>query len=313
MPGDSLVSVLVPAYNHERWVSECLASVAAQTHPDLELLVANDGSTDGTHDAIEAFLAMNAGRFTRVVYLNRPNRGLATTLNELLSHARGRFLFLIASDDRAKPQAVETLHAVLARRPRYALAVGDNEIIDAGGRRVYWDAERRNVDEPGPDGFRTWGEFLKSARPARDFRPRRYGHVEALERNNYIPNGKLYRRSAVLKVGGWRPGTLEDWDLNFRLARRYRFTYVDTVLFSYRWHDTNTIKDSRRIDKLGERTRDLIDSQCRNPQLWLRIRLHREPLRWLGRRLGAAAREGLARWSPGRTAGETGGRALPPW
>ncbi len=295
MPGDSLVSVLVPAYNHERYVTECLASVAAQTHPDLELLIANDGSTDGTHDAIEAFLATNSGRFARVVYLNRPNRGLATTLNELLGHASGRFLFLIASDDRAKPQAVETLYAVLDRRPRHALAVGDNEIIDASGRRVYWDAERRNVDDPGLASYRTWGEFLKATRPARDFRPRRYGHVEALERDNYIPNGKMYRRAAVLEVGGWRPGTLEDWDLSFRLARRYRFTYVDEVLFSYRWHETNTIKNSPRIDQFDANTRNLIDAQCHNPLLWLRIRLHREPVRWLWRRLGAQARALRAR------------------
>ena len=56
MPGDSLVSVLVPAYNHEQYVTDALASIVAQTHPDLELIIANDGSTDATSEVIEAFL-----------------------------------------------------------------------------------------------------------------------------------------------------------------------------------------------------------------------------------------------------------------
>ena len=148
MPGSSLVSVLVPAYNHERYVSDCLASIVAQTHPDLELIIANDGSTDDTHQAIDAFLHQHASRFARVVYLNRPNRGIAATLNELLSQARGRFLFLIASDDRAKPQAVSTLYSVLARRPRVALAVGDGVAGTVGvacGRRNHVPATTANT------------------------------------------------------------------------------------------------------------------------------------------------------------------------
>lgn len=285
MPGSSLVSVLVPAYNHERYVNDCLASIVAQTHPDLELIIANDGSTDDTHQAIDAFLHQHASRFARVVYLNRPNRGIAATLNELLSQARGRFLFLIASDDRAKPQAVSTLYSVLARHPRVALAVGDNEIIDATGKVVFWDAQRRNVVDPSLASFLTWGEYLRSTRPAKDFSRRGFGHVEALARGNYIPNGKMFRRTSVERVGGWRPGTLEDWDLNFRLARRYRLAYVDEVLFSYRWHDTNTIKNASLIQGLHEHTQELIAAQRREPLLRLRIRLHRQPLRWAAARL----------------------------
>lgn len=296
MPGSSLVSVLVPAYNHEQYIRDCLASIVAQTHPDLELLIANDGSLDATQEAIETFLQQHAGRFTRVVSLNRPNRGTAAALNELLGLARGRFLFLIASDDRAKPHAVATLYAFLTRHSRFALAVGDNEIIDSSGKRVYWDEQRHNVDDPSQAAFLTWGDYLKAMRPPRDFSGRGFGHVEALARGNYIPNGKMFRRSSVEQVGGWRSGTLEDWDLNFRLARRYRLAYVDDVLFSYRWHDTNTIKNAARIQKLAEHTLELIKQQRREPLLRIRIRLHREPLRWARARLQRSARRLRGRW-----------------
>ncbi len=289
MTDDSLVSVLIPAYNHEQYVAECLASVVDQTHPDLELVIANDGSTDGTHDVIEAFLARHADRFTRVVYLNRPNRGVSATMNELLAQASGRLLYQIASDDRAKPHAIETLRGTFSRHPRHALAVGDNEIIDDTGTRVFWDAERNNVNDPAVAIYRTFADFLRSGRPARDFSPRGFGHVGALVHANYIPNGKLFRRAAVVAVGGWRTGTVEDWDLNFRLARRYRFTYVDEILFSYRWHATNSIKDAPKIDKLAMHTYDLIDAERSEPWLRLRVRLHNDPARWLVSRMRAVA------------------------
>lgn len=265
-------------------------SVAAQTYPDLELLIADDGSTDRTREAVEAFLGANSGRFARVVFLSRENHGIAATLNELLEHARGRFLFLIASDDRAKPHAVATLYAFLASHPRHALAVGDNEIIDATGMRVAWDAERHTVTDPAEAVYRTWGEYLRAIRRPKDFTRRGFGHVEALEIDNYVPNGKMFRRSAVVQVGGWRPGTLEDWDLNFRLARRYRLAYLDQVLFSYRWHAANTMKNPTYFCAAHARTRDLIEEQRRGPLLRIRIRLNRRPLRWAVGRLGLRPR-----------------------
>lgn len=276
MPSDDLVSVVVPAYNHAPYVADSLRSIAAQTYPRLELLVIDDGSSDGTNAVIAETLAVVGPRFERVVHVSRPNRGVVATLNELTDLARGDYLFRLASDDVAKPDAVATLHRFLARHRRYALAVGDNELIDERGVRVFWDAERNNVPEGRDVRYRTFGEFLRHVRPDVDFDSRDFGAPHTLAwAGNYLPNGRMHRTSAVREVGGHRPGTLDDWYMNFRLASRYRLKYIDTVLVSYRWHETNSIKDRGRISRLEEETRRVLEPEWRTLRFRVRAKARR--------------------------------------
>ena len=294
-----LVSVIVPAYNHEDYVTECLESVAAQSYPALELLVIDDGSGDHTNDRIADFVATHRGRFRRVVHLSRENRGTAATCNELIGLARGRFVYQIASDDRAEPHAIATLVAAMAGHPRTALAVGDSRIIDSDGRPVRW-GPGRTVTAPGEPGYATFAQFYRETR-GKDFSPDGFGTLARLRLGNYIPNGKLFRRSAVLRVGGWRPGTVEDWDLNVRLARRYRMRFVDEVLFNYRWHDSNTIRNREAMRGLGRRSRQLIKADdrampsARLKRWWRRLR----------RKVGAVRRRV---WPGARRSGPGNGR-----
>lgn len=270
MTSGDLVSVTVPAYNHERYVAACLQSIASQTHRRLELLVIDDGSSDGTNAAVTGALRTMRPRFERVVHVSRPNRGAVATLNELNDLVRGEFVYLLASDDLAKPEAIEILLGFLATHPRYGLAVGDNEIIDEHGTRVFWDRHRANVPD-GPDvAFRTFGEFLRHERPDVDFGSRDFGDPHTLAWGNYVPNGKLYRRSALRAAGVYREGTLEDWDMNFRLSLVSRLGYLDRVLASYRWHGTNTIKDSARIEAMVAETERLLDPVRRAPAFRVR-------------------------------------------
>jgi glycosyltransferase involved in cell wall biosynthesis len=267
-----LVSVLVPAYNHGAYVRDCLAALAAQTYRPLELLVADDASVDGTATEIARFLDERGGAFDRTVFLrNERNVGAAETLNGLLAQARGRYVFLNASDDRAAPHAIARLVDALASDPRAALAVGDSIIIDGSGRRVFWGAHREIVRDERGAAYFTWVDYLRAVNRPGVFERRLFGRLGTLHRVNYVPNGKLYRTAAVRAVGGWRPGTLEDWDLNFRLARRYRLHYVDEVLFAYRWHDSNTVRDPERAPALQQGTERAIGRQMRNPAVWLRV------------------------------------------
>ena len=271
-----LVSVLVPAYNHAAYVRECLEGVLAQTHRPLELLIGDDASTDGTADEIRSFLQEHGDSFERVVFeSNAVNGGTAAMLNRLLAHARGRYLFLNASDDRAAPHAIETLAAVLDADARAALAVGDSIIIDAASRRVYWGPHREVVADESIATYRTWVEYLRSVNRPGVFEPRLFGTAGTLHRVNYVPNGKLFRRAAVTEIGGWRSGLLEDWDVNFRLALRHRLRYVDDVLFAYRWHPANTVK-SERMAVLQAATEASIARELRHPAVWLRVMAHRD-------------------------------------
>ena len=82
---EALVSVIIPAYNHGGFVQSCIESVAEQTYRNLELIIINDGSTDNTNEKIVALLPRYKERFEEIIYINRVNKGIGATLNELIS------------------------------------------------------------------------------------------------------------------------------------------------------------------------------------------------------------------------------------
>jgi len=125
-----LVSVLVPAYNHERFIVECLDSVLASDHPRIELLVIDDGSTDGTHEVAKGWMRDHAGAFERAEVRSRPNKGICATLNELVDWSTGDYACLLASDDALLPSGASARAAFLERHPGYAAVVSDVELMD---------------------------------------------------------------------------------------------------------------------------------------------------------------------------------------
>ncbi len=100
------VSVLVPIYNVERYLSACLDSLRAQTFEDFEAILINDGSTDGSRQIIQRYLDMDP-RFT---VIDKPNSGYGASMNRGLAAARGAYVAILESDDIFEPTALETLH-----------------------------------------------------------------------------------------------------------------------------------------------------------------------------------------------------------
>src|SRR5919197_4484200 len=92
------VSAVIPSFNHARFVTQALDSVLDQSFTELELIIVDDGSTDGSADVIRRHLAVRAPAIP-VRFVHRPNRGLCRTINEGLSIAGGRYVALLASDD----------------------------------------------------------------------------------------------------------------------------------------------------------------------------------------------------------------------
>jgi len=92
------VSVIIPAYNHEKYVGEAIQSVLTQTFKDFELIIINDGSTDHTEAEILKF------KDDRIQYYSQSNRGLSATLNRGIDLARGEFFNFLPSDDIFLPE-----------------------------------------------------------------------------------------------------------------------------------------------------------------------------------------------------------------
>ena len=254
-----LISVVIPAYNHEKYVEETIRSVMAQDYSPIELIVINDGSKDSTWSIINSLKDECEKRFVRTVFQTQENAGTCITLNRLFGMAQGEFVYLIASDDAIKPHALSRLHGFLAEHPDYVLAVGDNEIIDSESRRAFWDKDRNLVYEESEATFHTFAEFLQKTTEI-PFESGEFGSYTSLYRANHIPNGYLIRRSTLSSIPPFTTeAPLEDWYLMLQLAKHGKMKFLPEVLFSYRWHAANTIKQTERMLRFNQQTKEYED------------------------------------------------------
>ncbi len=102
------VSVIVPVYNVEKYLRECLDSVVAQTLPDMEIIIINDGSTDHSLEIIQEY----AARDNRIVVIDKENEGYGKTMNRGLDAARGEYIGIVESDDWVEPNMFARLYDV---------------------------------------------------------------------------------------------------------------------------------------------------------------------------------------------------------
>ncbi|CAG0927662.1 MAG: hypothetical protein EFKGCFLK_02647 [Rhodocyclaceae bacterium] len=227
----SLVSVAIPAYNHAAYIEACLASVCAQTYPELELVLIDDGSRDDTLEIARRFLEPHRERFRRIVLERQENQGVSAASNAVIQACRGEWVHLLGSDDVLHPRKVERIQQAIAEWacPELALVHADADTIDEHGRPV---VRRRQKPRPAPGPDREAWRVLFLG-------------------DNFIVNPTVaLRREAFLAVGGFdRNLALEDIDCWLRLSARYPVARVPEVLASYRKHPGNSLR--RRVRMLA--------------------------------------------------------------
>ena len=262
-----LISVLIPAYNHENYVQETIKSIINQTYQNIELIVIDDGSKDGTWNKINEMKEICENRFSNTILISRQNKGLCETNNELIEKSNGKFIYIIASDDKAEPQAIEKLHAFLSQKPDYALCVGDNAIMDSESKLCYWDKKRNIVYNKAKAAYKTFGEYLQKTQNL-DFHADYFGTYNTIYPRNYIPNGYLIRKSIFEKTGLLKKeAPLEDYYLMLQISKFAKMKYLDEILFLYRWHTTNTVTQKDRIGDYINRTRIYENNLLKNADL----------------------------------------------
>lgn len=250
-----LVSVLIPAYNHENYIQETIESIINQTYPNIELIILDDGSKDKTWEKITELKPKCENRFVKIHFETKQNEGTCITLNKLLKLSSGEFVYIIASDDLTKPQAIEKEVEFLQNNPDYALAVGDNEYVDSMGKQIFrtQKAFTSNIKNA---KYKTVKEFLSSKLKI-DFLSDDFGSYKTLYKENYIPNGYLIRKNIFETIGNFtKNAPLEDFWLMLQISKYKKMKYIDEILFSYRIHDTNTIGNSTRMRELTTQTRN---------------------------------------------------------
>jgi len=200
------ISIVLPAFNEERYVAAAVESVLAQDYPALEVIVVDDGSTDATGEIVDHYA-------DRCVVVHQSNRGQSAALTRGWAHATGEFLGYLGADDRLLPGAAGRLSSALAAHTNVVLAYPDFNIIDEHGQA------RRIV------------------------RPAEFSRRELYAGLNCMPGpGALFRRDAYLAAGPWRDDLHQIPDLEFylRLAENGGFVRVPEVLADFRRHAGST-------------------------------------------------------------------------
>jgi GT2 family glycosyltransferase len=207
-----VVSVIVPAYNAERFLGRALRSVLAQTYPHLELLVVDDGSADKTADVIRSFTD------TRIRHLSQPNRGQGAARNLGIRASTGRYVTFLDADDVYLPQKVE-------RQVEFLTAHPECEIAFCNALHFYSRRPRRLL--------------VRRSRPRPDVTLRDLVRASFVNLNTMMIVGDTLRRGGLFREDRYYP---EEWDLCLRLARAgHRFGHQPEglVLVEIR-EDSNT-------------------------------------------------------------------------
>ncbi|MBE0414739.1 glycosyltransferase [Yoonia sp.] len=216
---NSSVSVIIPAYNAEKYLEEAVASVLRQSVPPVEILIVDDGSTDRTLAIAQGLAAQHA----QITVLTRPNGGSGPARNTGIAQASGEYLLFLDADDRLHENAIRDHLRAFADRPEAVMVFGANDVIDAQGVLIN--------PNPTPVEDVTLEDLAMRVTPC--------------------PSQCLYRRAAVLKINGYNEAFQfsQDVDLNLRIIRIGGVFSHGIKVMDYRRHPTQSTSKGARISR----------------------------------------------------------------
>ena len=203
------VSVVIPTYNHARYLPYALDSVINQGYPNLEVLVIDDGSNDGTAELVKPY-------GSKINYIYKENGGTPSALNLGLSLATGKYVCWLSADDALIGEKVSKQVSLMESDPSLGFSYTSFVVIDASSTKQY---------------------DVNSA-----YFPHKQEMVTKLMEGCFI-NGSsvMMRRSALEEIGNFDESLPQahDYDLWFRFLRHYSCGFLEEPLLAYRWHGEN--------------------------------------------------------------------------
>ncbi|MDE6498832.1 MAG: glycosyltransferase family 2 protein [Muribaculaceae bacterium] len=205
-----LISVIIPVYNVERFVEECLRSVLAQTMRDFDVIIVDDCSTDSSIEIVHRVCAECAGDIDVRILSTGKNSGVSVARNKGIEASTARYIYFVDSDDYISADALEKLSAVALRHPQAQIVYGTSKIFGNDSNLPIIDIASKKFPE-----------CIDNARMAR----------KMMLSHNLLPDyvwNRLFLREWLNKYSlRFKPGILaEDKYIGFYMAR-----YVDSIAF----------------------------------------------------------------------------------
>jgi glycosyltransferase involved in cell wall biosynthesis len=235
------ITVITPSYNGRRFIAETLESVLGQAYPNLEVMVMDGGSTDGTVDVLRSY-------GDRIHWVSEADRGQSHAINKGMALATGEILTFLNADDLYEAGALHAVGRFFAGHPEAAWVTGKCRRVDAEGRET--------------QRLFTWYKNFW-------LRTHSYG---VLQVTNYVPQpATFWRREVADAVGPFREDLYftMDYDYWLRIGQQFRLYVIDQYLASFRAH----LQAKTGIMKSAQFAEDLATAERHVPSA-LRCKLH---------------------------------------
>lgn len=216
------VSVVIPAYNAQDYISDAIEGIIGQTYKDIEIIIIDDASIDRTAEIIREY----ASRDSRIhIYTNESNLGIGANRTKGIELARGEYICWQDADDISLPDRIDLQVAYLDANPKVGVVGGFMQFFDEDG-----DGPIRSYCEFDRDLRKTIFRYNPVAQPA-----------------------SMVRRSCYDKVGGYdaRLTVDEDLEMLFRIGEQYEFANIQKVVLRYRQLDSSLTRSNLKRMELG--------------------------------------------------------------
>lgn len=207
-----LVTIVAISYNQERYVIDALNSIKNQTYKNIQLIIADDASKDGTKDLIKNWIAEN---WPNAIFLNHThNKGIPKNLNSALPYIKGKYYQFLGCEDNLLPKKISLQVKLLEENPEYGVVYTDMQRMDVNGKleeKTQYTFKNTNVPISG------------------------WVYDALLERCFISTPSALMRTEVLFSIGGDNEKLeVNDYDFWIRASKKYQFLYNPAVTIQYR-------------------------------------------------------------------------------
>jgi len=230
-----LVSIIIPFYNHKKYIQQTLSSIIEDTYPNKEIIIINDGSSDPDDSDIVQWIKEHPN--VKIKYKKRENNGLTRTLNELVNLSDGKYIVICASDDYLINNTLTIRINILENSPNKMLLISDNIVVDDDDQLI----SNSNLFEMRKQKINSYNN---------DFGVKKM----IVKRWSLAGPSWIAKKELFAIIGKFDENLIvEDWDFMLKVvSKNLAQFYPDLKVSAYRLHPKNTISNPDKQIRMWE-------------------------------------------------------------